>query len=468
MATFEPEWDSLKQYRVPDWFSRAKFGIFIHWGIYSVPAVWNEWYPRIMYKQGLVINEYHRDTYGENFGYKDFIPLFTAEKFDADEWMDLFRRAGARYIVPVAEHHDGFPMYATPLTRWNAASMGPRRDVLGELSVAARKHGLTFGLSSHRAEHWWYMNTGRGYPSDVEDDEFADFYGPAMPTPEENSEAWAHNDWASRPDARFLDDWYARAVELVDRFRPSLIYFDTWIHQLCFKPYLQRFAAYYYNRVPDGVITYKLDAFPPETAVFDVERGYLAGIQPRPWQTCTSVSRNSWGYICHHIYREPAEIIHQLIDVVSKNGCLLLNVGPKPDGTIPDEERQILCEIGDWLKLNSEAIFDSRPWRIHGEGPTGVPEGQFNDNDIHFTNQDIRFTQKDGILYACVLGEPGETVNISSLAAGEKALAGRIVAVEMLGCDVPVNWSQTGSGLSIRVSPGTAGKYACVFKITLE
>ncbi len=160
---------------------------------------------------------------------------------------------------------------------------------------------------------------------------------------------WESNTWTPPPDAAYLDDWFARCCELVDRFQPKLIYFDWWIHQQVFKPYLLKFAAYYYNHVPDGVINYKLDAFEKGTAVFDIERGYETQIQPEPWQTCTSVSKNSWGYINHHIYKEPTAIIHHLVDIVSKNGCMLLNVGPKPDGTIPDEEQRILREIGKWL-----------------------------------------------------------------------------------------------------------------------
>ncbi len=326
MSVYEPTRESLDQYRIPEWFREAKFGIFIHWGIYSVPAMFDEWYPRRMYQQEGVIYEYHRETYGTSFGYKDFIPLFKAEKFNPVEWAVLFNQAGARYVVPVAEHHDGFPMYATPLTRWNARNMGPQCDIILELCEAVRAEGMIFGLSSHRAEHWWFMNGGRKFQCDVQDDAYIDFYGPAMPSPDAGTPAWESNDWKPRPDQAFLDNWLSRSCELVDRFQPKLVYFDWWIHQLAFKPSLQIFASYYYNQVPDGVITYKLDAFKKGTAVFDIERGYQTQIQLEPWQTCTSISKNSWGYISHHIYKEPVVLIHQLVDVVSKNGCLLLNI----------------------------------------------------------------------------------------------------------------------------------------------
>lgn len=468
MAVFTPEWESLRQYRIPDWFANAKFGIFIHWGVYSVPAAWSEWYPRNMYRQGGAVHRYHLETYGPDFGYKDFIPLFRAERFDPREWAALFHRAGARYVVPVAEHHDGFPMYATRLTRWNAADMGPRRDILAELGAAVRESGMQFGLSNHRAEHWWFMNGGRANPSDVQAPEYADFYGPAMPSPDDTTAAWDHNDWTPRPDAPFLENWLARNIELVDRFHPRLIYFDWWIHQLAFKPYLQQFAAYYYNHVPDGVITYKLDAFQPGTAVFDVERGYQTGIRPQPWQTCTSVSRNSWGYIQQHDYKEPAQLIHQLIDVVSKNGCLLLNVGPRADGSIPEPEQQILGAMGDWLNVNGEALFDSRPWRVFGEGPTRVPEGQFNDNDIHFCSRDIRFTRKDARLFAFVLGRPEETIEIKSLALPRDGGAERVRAIRLLGFDGPLAWKQDATGLTVQAPPADICSPALVFEITLD
>jgi alpha-L-fucosidase len=464
---YEPNWNSLKQYRIPDWFRDAKFGIFIHWGVYSVPAMFDEWYPRRMYEQGKIVYEYHRETYGENFGYKDFIPQFKAEHFDPDAWARLFVAAGAKYIVPVAEHHDGFPMYATPLTRWNAANMGPQRDIIGDLGEAFRRAGLTFGVSSHRAEHWWFMNGGRDFPSDVQEAEFADFYGPAMPSPEMGTPAWDSREWTPRPDAAYLDDWLARCCELVDRFAPKVLYFDWWIHQRVFQPYLQRFAAYYYNHVPDGVINYKLDSFEPGTAVFDVERGFRAGISPQPWQTCTSISKNSWGYISHQVYKEAGEIIHQLVDIVSKNGCLLLNVGPKPDGTIPNEEQEILREIGRWLTVNGEAIYGSRPWRVFGEGPTVVPEGQFSDNEMAFTPQDIRFTAKGNTVYAITLGAPVDSVAIKSFATPTGGGVEKVRAVKMLGGAPALAWSQNEAGLSIQIPPNLPSKHACVFEISL-
>ncbi|MCA9913353.1 MAG: alpha-L-fucosidase, partial [Anaerolineae bacterium] len=343
--TFEPNWQSLQQFQIPTWYKDAKFGIFIHWGIYSVPAYDNEWYSRNMYLQGDDAYEYHRKTYGDQatFGYKDFIPMFTAERFDPNEWAELFKAAGAKYVVPVAEHHDGFMLYDSALSRWNAVNMGPKRDVLGELRKAITDKGMVFGASSHRAEHWWFMNGGNEFDSDVQDPAYADFYGPAKPSPRKwYSEGYDSLDWQPRPDEAFLEDWLARCCELVDKYRPSIFYFDWWIEQQVFEPYLQRFAAYYYNRGQewgmDVAINCKNGAYPAGTVVFDVERGRLADIRPELWQTDTSVSNNSWCYIQNHDYKSSSEILHTLIDIVSKNGTLLLNIGPKADGTIPEPE----------------------------------------------------------------------------------------------------------------------------------
>jgi len=235
---FTADWDSLGAYRVPDWFRDAKFGIFIHWGVYSVPAYGNEWYPRNMYLQGNDAFKHQVESYGpqSKFGYKDFIPLFRAEHFDPDAWVDLFARSGAHYIVPVAEHCDGFAMYDSGITDWNAAKMGPKRDVVGELATATRKRGLRFGVSSHRAEHWWWYGGGMKFDSDVKDPRNVGLYGPARPTVLAGMDDIKDPDpdhlekWLA-PDAAFTDDWLARGTEIVDKYHPDVVYFDWWIGQ---------------------------------------------------------------------------------------------------------------------------------------------------------------------------------------------------------------------------------------------
>ncbi len=326
ITRYEPTWESLKQYRAPQWYMDAKFGIFIHWGVYCVPAFGNEWYPRNMYWQGTPEFEHHLKTYGpqNKFGYKDFIPMFKAEHFDPAAWADLFRKAGARYVMPVAEHHDGFAMYDCSFSRWNSVKMGPKRDIVGELAAAVRKEGLVFGLSSHRAEHWFFMNGGRDFISDVQDPHYEDFYGPAWPYPTDMKSEWTSLDWKPRPHAKHLEDWLARNCELVDKYQPQVIWFDWWIEQIVFQPYLQRFAAYYYNRGLEwgkGVaINYKNESFPMQAAVYDIERGQLSGINPHFWQTDTSISKNSWGYVTEQDYKTAESIVGDLVDIVSKNG----------------------------------------------------------------------------------------------------------------------------------------------------
>jgi alpha-L-fucosidase len=468
---YEPTWESLNTYQVPDWYQDAKFGIFIHWGVYSVPAFGNEWYPRNMYLPETPEYLHHVETYGPQaqFGYKDFIPQFKAEKFDPQQWADIFKNAGARYVVPVAEHHDGFAMYDSALSRWTAAKMGPKRDIIGELAQAVRQRGMVFGLSSHRAEHWWFMNGGRSYDSDVNDAAYADFYGPATPVVGE----WTSKDWQPRPDAQFLDNWLSRTCELVDKYRPQLVWFDWWIEQIVFEPYLQKFAAGFYNKGLDwnlGVaINYKNQTFPEKAAVLDVERGQLKGIRPLFWQTDTSVSKNSWGYVLNQDYKTARSILCDLVDIVSKNGALLLNVGPRPDGTIPEPEQDILGEIGSWLNINGEAIYETRPWEVFGEGPTEVTEGSFTDTSREdFTAQDIRFTRKANALYAIVLNRPSGELVIKTFKTDSTIQAGQIQRISLLGSEGSLQWKQTQTGLHIRLPDEIPGRHAYTFKIEIN
>lgn len=460
---FEPTWDSLRQFRVPQWYLDGKFGIFIHWGPYCVPAFGNEWYPRNMYIEGSAEYEHHVKTYGphKQFGYKDFIPMFKAERFDPAEWADLFRRAGAKFVVPVAEHHDGFAMYESGFSRWCAAKMGPCRDVVGELAAAVREAGMVFGCSTHREEHWWFFEPGTRFDSDVRDPEYFDLYGPAKPE-------------AEPPDEEWLEDWLARTVEIVDKYRPQLVWFDWWINNPAYEPYLRRFAAYYYNRGAEWglevAINYKEKAFPEGTAVLDIERGQLSGLAPFFWQNDTSISKNSWGYVQNQDYKTAGWLIGDLVDVVSKNGALLLNVGPKPDGTIPEPEQDILLEIGRWLEVNGEAIYGTRPWVIFGEGPTEVPEGGFSDTKrLEFTAEDVRFTTKGDTLYAIVMAWPeSRQATIKALAAGSPHAPQDISTVKLVGSAAPVAWTRDGSGLHVTLPAEKPCDHAFALRVSLR
>ena len=466
---YKADWESLSSHKLPEWYYQAKFGIFIHWGIYSVPAYACEWYPRWMYNPGSREYDYHIKNFGDPkvFGYKDFIPMFKGEKFDASKWVDLFAKAGAKYIMPVCEHHDGFAMYDTSFNRWNVAKMGPCTDVALDIKRACEERGLEFCASSHRAEHYFFMNMGRSIESDVNDEEYRDFYGPAYLCPELSGvkvfETIADADTIG-PDEEWLTDWLVRTCEMIDRLQPSILYFDTWIHNAAFKPYLRKLCAYYYNRAEEWgrevTINYKHESFPKDVATFDVERGALTGISPIPWQTDTAIGKLSWGYIKDNEFKPSRQIICDLIDIVSKNGMLLLNVGPKADGTITDEETLVLEEIGEWMNINGEGIYGTIPWKTFGEGDVNNVEGSFRDNDEKdFTSRDFRFTSKDGILYAFCMKPDSSEFSIRSLKEAE------ITSVEVLGDYSVVKYERNEDGLKIVIDKAPLSDKPICFKI---
>ena len=471
---FRPDWGSLQKYEAPEWYKDAKFGIFIHWGVYSVPAFGNEWYPRNMYSAGSDEYKHHIAMYGtqDKFGYKDFIPMFKAADFNAAAWAQLFQKSGAKYVVPVAEHHDGFAMYDSGVSDWTAAKMGPHRDIIAELAGAVRAQGLHFGVSSHRVEHNFFLGVARTIPSDVNDPQYAALYGPAHPwlaapwgTPVSNDFTYVSTAWA--------DDWLARGAELVEKYHPDMVYFDWWIGQPSIRPNLTRFAAFYYNRSLEygdhvGVINYKDYAMQEHAAVLDLERGQLGEIRPLTWQTDTSISNKSWGYIKDDTFKSPEFVVHQLIDIVSKNGNLLLNIGPKSDGTIPDEVQKVLLDVGAWLKVNGEAIYGTRPWRVYGEGPTKVAAGSFHDTDTaHYKPEDFRFTTKGEALYVIGLGWPAnEQAVIHALA--QATGSEHVQSVALLGSDAKVQFEQSRDGLHVRLPAQAPTKYAYALRVTFE
>ncbi|MFC4764897.1 alpha-L-fucosidase [Dyella koreensis] len=469
---FQPDWSSLAEYKTPDWYRDAKFGIFIHWGVYSVVAYKGEWYPRHMYeREGQYANYYQHQiaTYGPmpQVGYKDLIPKFKAEHFDPAAWAKLFREAGARYVVPVAEHHDGFAMYDSKLSDWTAVKMGPKRDVIGQIATAVRAEGMKLGLSSHRAEHDWFFEYGRRFDSDVNDPRYAALYGPAHPLQGAKGEDGKEVDWTFVSDA-YLDDWLARSAEIVQDYHPDLMYFDWWIGQTRFSGALARFASFYYNqaaaRGQGAVLNYKLDSMRMGSGTLNIERGQAADIRPQPWQTETSVSQDSWGYAEGDTYKNPDEIVHLLADVVSKNGNLLLNIGPKGDGSIPDEAKNMLQAVGQWLHANGEAIYGTRPWRQFGEGPTKVAAGTMQDSKTApYTAQDFRFTSKDGRLYAIELGWPDDRqAVIHAIGADMKV---RRVTLLATGAEIP--FQQQADGLHLRLPTSPKGLHAYAYRIEL-
>jgi alpha-L-fucosidase len=468
---YRADWESLKSYEAPEWYKNAKFGIFIHWGAYSVPAFGSEWYPRMMYVEGSPEYRHHIETYGkqDKVGYKDLIAMFKAEHFDPAAWAELFKKSGAKYVVPVAEHHDGFTMYDSGLSDWTVAKMGPRRDTSGELAKAVRAAGLHFGVSSHRVEHNFFMGPGRSIPSDVNDPQYAMLYGPAH--------NWVMNPWGTPLNNDFTyvsgawaNDWLARSAELVEKYHPDIMYFDWWIGQPSIRSNLTRFAAFYYNSSlklggPVGVINYKDYAMQEHSGVLDLERGQLGDIRPLYWQTDTSVSNKSWGYIENDTFKSPQFVVDQLIDIVSKNGNLLMNVGPRSDGTIPEQVQQVLLDVGAWLSVNGEAIYDTRPWRTYGEGPTKVTAGSFHDTDVaNYKPEDFRFTTKGDVLYVIGLAWPanGEAV-VRALAAtvGSEPVA----SVALLGGGTSLRFEQRVDGLHVHLPGPPPAKYAYALRV---
>ena len=456
----QENWESIKEnYQYPEWFKDAKLGIFIHWGVYAVPAYGSEWYPRNMYQDSIVrgghgevlskkpspFHKYHVDTYGplDKFGYKDFIKDFKAEKFDASEWISLFKDAGAKYIIPVAEHHDAFAMYNSSYTIWNSVDMGPHRDVLKELREETLKQGLKFGASSHLAFNWDYFNKKPEFNN--MDPKYQLLYGP-------NHEPYAP------ASAEFRSYWWNRTKEIIDNYEPDILWFDFGFDRPEYAPQHLKLASYYYNKGLDWkkeVVlqskNLKYQSFPEGTHMLDIERSKLADIRKYPWQTDTSVGANSWGYVQGWISKNPNKIVDDLVDIVSKNGCLLLNVGPKADGTIPEDQKQVLHELGNWLKVNGEAIYGSRPYTIYGEGPTKIIEGHISEQkNKDLGAEDIRYTVKGDQLYATVMAWPSNgKAKIKTLAKGNKLMAAKVSKVSMLGNEGNLKFKQTKEGLEV-------------------
>ena len=457
---FQPDWDNIAaNYQFPEWFCDAKFGIFIHWGVYSVPAFGNEWYPRNMYRENSKEFKHHIEKYGEHtqFGYKDFIPLFKAERFNADEWAKLFKDAGAKYVVPVAEHHDGFSMYDSELNEWNSVKMGPKKDIMALLKQSVEREGLVFGLSTHRAENAWFYNGGMLFPSDVQDTTIT-LYGRRFP--QQNT----YNEDLAR-------EWLTRTYELVNKYQPELIWFDWTVNNPVLMPYFNKFLAYYYNNALDWgkqVVVNTKQGYPTNIQVWDVERGKSGRMMIFPWQTDTSIGKKSWCFVDDEENKTAEQIVHDLIDIVSKNGNLLLNIGPQADGSITQEQKAVLLDIGKWLKVNGEAIYGTRCWKKFGEGNTESTKGSFSDNmATTYTAQDMRFTTRGNEFYAIVLNWDEVGVLVTSLDKNAVADA-KIRDIQLLGSNEKIEWQQTDEGLKLSFPKTKPCEFAYSFKITFD
>ena len=471
--TFAATWSSLQAYRCPDWFRDAKFGIWAHWGPQAVPMV-GDWYARHMYVEGHPQHAHHVRTYGHpsRFGYKEIVQMWKAERFDPERLLDLYKRAGAQYFVACAVHHDNFDCWNSRHHSWNSVNVGPRKDIVGLWEQATRAAGLRFGVTEHLERSWSWFNTNKGadaagpwagVPYDGNDPAYAGFYFPP------HADTSPH--YPDAPPAAWPRQWQARILDLIDRYDPDLLYTDGGV------PFGQvglEMVAHFYNRNMarrngrlEAVYTIKDPAmhtgnhgeYREGMALLDVERGVVDGIRPLPWQTDTCVG--GWYYDTRQVYKTPQEVVHILVDVVSKNGCLLLNFPPRPDGTIDEQEEWIAQEIGRWLAVNGEAIYGTRPWRTFGEGPTRLASGSFAEREKRqFTDADFRFTQRGDTVYALALAWPAGREWVVSSLAGHP-----VQRVTLLGHSGKLAWQQDAAGLRVNAPATSPCHHAYALKI---
>ncbi len=516
---FQPTWDSLAQnYRTPDWFRDAKFGIWAHWSAQCVPEQ-GDWYAREMYLEGSAKYKYHVEHYGHpsKFGFMELDHLWTAEKWEPEKMMDLYVKAGAKYFVALANHHDNFDAYDSKYHAWNSVNVGPKRDIVGTWAKLARERGLKFGVTNHASHAWHWFQPAydhdregplAGVPYDAATLTKADgagkwwdgldpqdLYGgglrlpvPASVTTVKDAADWHKkvdgNWWEKIPplDNRYADNWFFRAQDLVDKYQPDLFYFDD--EEIPFEKTGLEFVAHYYNanaaahggKLEAVMNTKHLTPAHKTAGVEDIERGVATGILPQPWQTDTCIG--GWHYdrklFEQHKYKTVAQVVRMLTDIVSKNGNLLLNVPVRGDGSLDEDEIAFLQGLAKWMDVNSEAIYGTRPWLTYGEGPSTVEKaegGQFGGaRDVRskpYTAEDIRFTTKAGALYAVIMELPaaGQPVVVKSLATTATLAKGKVTGVTLLGHAGPLEWSQDASGLIVKL-PAAPREHAVTLKIT--
>lgn len=468
-------WDDLKK-EVPQWFRDAKFGLFFHWGPYSVPAFENEWYSRNMYAKGLSQNLHHVKTYGSlnEFGYKEFYPLFKGEKFDPEEWADLVVRSGAKYAGPVTEHADNFSMWNSKINPINCMNYGPKRDITGECAKAFRKKGIKVLATFHHQWLWgWFMSTDN--EADVYVPENEVYYGKALPL-ETNRYAPYR-----LPNDDFNIAWRNKVIEVIEKYNPDALYFDSRTN-IIDERYRFEMVDYYYNisKHTDGIISYKQEDLPADIGVYDIECGRFSEAKPFAWQTDDRLEDNiTWCMVQNPKYKSSLKIIHQLCDVVAKNGNLLLNVGPYADGSFHADAKKSLYEVGDWLKLNGEAIYETRPFQVASEGPTSVLDDNYDVNrindqlenglasDIRFTafsSQDFRFTRKGNYVYAIALGWPEDSI-LRIRTFSKNGPLQDIKKVTLLANDSLVPFIQTEDSLELMLPKQKPCEAAFAFRI---
>jgi alpha-L-fucosidase len=497
---FQPTWDSLKQYQCPQWFRDAKFGIWAHWGPQCQPED-GDWYARNMYLTGSKQYQFHTNHYGSpaEFGFKDVIHQWQAENWDPEKLMALYKRAGAQYFFALANHHDNFDLWDSKYQSWNSVAIGPKKDLIGGWAAAARKNGLRFGVSVHAAHAWSWYEPAQDYDGKLTRADGKGLWWEGLdpqelyaqnhaPSPNYRHSGSIHPRWdwgngVSIPDQAYCEKFYNRTADLIQKYHPDLIYFDdTALPLWPISDAGLKIAADFYNtneklHGDDGVLFGKiLSPEQQQCMVWDIERGEANEIQPHPWQTDTCIG--GWHYdrglYNRGGYKTPKTVIQMLCNIVSKNGNLLLNIPVRGDGTIDDKELKVVQGIGDWMEVNRECIFDTRPWKVFGEGPASAgarltAQGFNEGKGKPFTADDVRFTQsKDGrTLYAIVLGAPKSGVSIKSLGKSAKLLDQTIAGIQLLGSPETIKWQQTDDALVLAPPDRISNSFANVFKLSI-
>lgn len=472
--TYEASWESLREHNLnPEWFKDAKLGIYFHWGPYSVPAYGSEWYPRFMYNNhgqleswGSNVYPHHIATYGEGFDYHDFFPMFTAEHFDAKDWAQLFDDAGAKFAGPVASHHDGFAMWASDVNPWNAGDEGPKKDILGELYKEFRKHDMRTIATFHHAR------TGQRYAKDT-----ANWGGHKSHYPYDPELITSTTDpklkylYGNLEEDEFNDYWLAQVEEVIGKYSPDIIWFDSWLDEIP-ESYRQRMVASQFNggeaAGKETMVACKQTDLPLDIAVLDVEQGGLKEMGETYWLTDVTLSYGAWCYTQGQVYKPVDILVRNMIDVWSKKGIVLLNISPRADGVINDEQRAVLHSLGAWMKSNGEAIYGSRAYSIFGYGDAEIEEGEFGGQSatMEYSASDIRFTQsEDGkTIYAFVLGLPEANSELTL-----HHIVGDVQSVKVVGSDSELQWTKDGENLTLTTPAASAmSEIATVFAIAIK
>lgn len=483
-SRFDGSRDSLKSYQVPQWFQDAKFGIWAHWGPQSAPED-GDWYARNMYMEGSPQYKFHLDKYGpqSKFGFKDVIATFKAERWDPEHLMDLYQKAGAKYFVSMGVHHDNFDMWNSKYQpRWNAAASGPKKDIVGIWKRAARKRGMRFGVSEHLSNSFDWLAPAHlsdksgpyaGVPYDGADPKFADLYHDYTTMPE----GFANSARAMGRDApeRWKLQYFNRIKDLIDQHEPDLLYTDGGIP---FDKYGLDLVAHVYNvsaRAHGGGVEALYNSKTRSdcaegTCVLDMERGIVDRIWPAPWQTDTCVG--NWHYKKGASYKTPKTVIDMLADIVSRNGNLLLNFPLPGSGELDREELAVLAGITEWMTINGEGIYATRPWKVYGTGPSTkvqpTPGVRFNENGRKaLTADDVRFTSKGKTVYAFVMGWPAGDAVISALGTKSELNPGKVEDVRLLGFGGKVEWSQGEDGLTVKMPANRISEIAVGLKVSM-